>query len=501
MHQTLTDLQFWRGASWRRNTLFLALAGMEMAWFTPLVMSLLPRSWGDPPVLYLLGLWGIMLVMMAAAHFMSTRQIDSPAFELGVLATIVIMGLLVLRFYVFWDEPLFSLGWIKQAFFEPSPRRLETLVVLATMGYLWWRGVTFLQRDVGFFIIGYDFRKGMLGLIFSLILFTGLSGQTVTIFVYFFFFFSLMAVALGRVEDKIQVARKGERSFGIEWLGVLTLCSLGVMAMIAIFSIVWSRNTFGGIAQALAPAGSVVGRIVGSVLLFLLSLLEPFLQWLIAFIRAGLGPQAVDGPLIETPPSIGEMLGVDETGELAGAGIPPWMDILINYILPAAIVIGVLILLVFWLERHRRKARQQDDSDQRARVDGVERAGIGGLMEAGLNRLREFAGLVGAFGLGRRFYAAISIRHIYGNVQHLAKQRGYPRHKAQTPNDYLPTLQRVFPGQEEALAHITDAYNAYEYGEVTTDPEELERLRSDWQSVRETAKQHPPADSNDDSQT
>ena len=486
----LTDLQFWHGLSWRRNVLLLALAGMEMSWLTPLVMSLHIRSWDISPLLYLLGLWGVMLVMMMAAHFMSMRQVDSPMFELGVLGIIAVIAFLILRLYVFWDEPAISLAWINAITQPEHPRWPEVVLVLATVAYLWWRGVSFLQRDVAFFTIGLDFRKGVLALVFTVGLYALLTQRSVMLFVYAFFFFSLLAVALGRVEDKSQHASGGkEQTFGPEWLGILTISSLGVLALVALFShFIWKRSAFAFATQALAPVGALLIRILAPVFRFLLSLLEPFLQWLVRTVQT-YWSQDMAGQLIETPEGLEEAFG----GSAGDFAPPVWMEYLVYYVIPAVIVLGILFLLVVWLDRYRQSMRRKRALEQQDHADSAEPAGLGGLVQAGLNRLRNLVGLVGQFGLGRRFYAAISIRNIYGNVQRLAEQRGHPRHQAQTPNDFLPTLFLTFPGQEDALTHITAAYNDFEYGHVSTDPAELEQLRSDWQAVQDAAKQANPA--------
>ena len=39
----------------------------------------------------------------------------------------------------------------------------------------------------------------------------------------------------------------------------------------------------------------------------------------------------------------------------------------------------------------------------------------------------------------------------------------------------------------------------YEYGHVSTDPAELERLRDDWLAVQQAARQSPPAQTDDQS--
>ena len=439
----LQSLRFWRGFSWQRATLMLALAGMEVSWLAPLVMTLHARSWSVSPIWYLFGLSAITLLLMAVANYLSVRQVNSPAFEGIVLATIILLGLFILRLYVFWGEPLLSLRWLRLAFFEADPRRVETLLVLATLGYLWFRAVTFLQRDISFFVIGYDFRKGVLGLILGVSLYTVLSHQSPILFVYTFFFFSLIAVALGRVEDKAQAVGGSGRPFGPGWVGLLAASSVLVLALGAVISSIWSLSGFRRFGQMIAPTGSVLGRVFETLALAFLRLLEPLIQWLIAFIRANLGDQ-VQSLQLQEPPPLGEILGQNGgQGTVAGSGLPPWIHIVLAYVLPALGVLLVLLALVLWLER-RGKRWSRSASEERERTPGEERQGLGRLVSGGLSRLRNLANLIGQFGLGRRFYAAVSVRNIYANMLRLAAERGYPRHPAQTPNDFLPRLHERF---------------------------------------------------------
>ncbi|RME83056.1 MAG: DUF4129 domain-containing protein [Caldilineae bacterium] len=483
MQSLLRDLRFWHGISWRRNALFLALAGMEMSWLTLVFMSLEPRSWGASPVPYFVALFGIMVVLMIVAHFLSTRQVDSPLFELIVLGVIVVIGLVLVRLYVFREGTGPGLHWLRAAFLLPDAERLQTMLVLGTLAYLWWRGVTFLQREVSFFVVGYDFRKGVLALVVGSILYKVLAGHEAPEMVYVFFFFSLMAVALGRVEDKARVPG-GESAFGKEWLGIVATSSALVLALSALVGLLWHRPTFAFVGRLLAPSGSVLGRYVEAVAVFLLSLLEPLFQWLIAFIRARVGAES---PLL-TPadnlPSSPDLFG-DEM--IVATGPPAWLQVLFNYVIPGLLLVLGLVVLVLWLER-RRGRKGSPATQVSRRVAGVEREGLSGLVRRGMAQLRGWAGLVGQFGLGRRFYAAVSVRYIYANLQRLAAERGYPRHKSQTPNDFLPTLRRAFPGQDAALELITRAYNAVEYGSAPTDAGELERIRRAWQAVEQAAR-------------
>ena len=104
-------------------------------------------------------------------------------------------------------------------------------------------------------------------------------------------------------------------------------------------------------------------------------------------------------------------------------------------------------------------------------------------MEAQAGGVDKLAGQVGRFGLGRRLYAAISVRYIYANVIRLAARRGFPRPPARTPNEFLPTLEGAFPGREADLSRLTEAYVMVHYGEVPADREEIEELRACWQRL------------------
>lgn len=484
---------FWRQENWLHNALFLALAGMEMAWLTPIVISLNKRSWQTPGLFFMLGLGTILVIMMLVANYLSLRQVDSPAFELAVLAAIVLMGLLVLRVYVFWDEPVFSLHWLTVLFAADDPRRIEMFWVLGVMAYLWWRGISFLQREVGFFVIGLDFRKGVLGLIVGVVLFSKLVGQSPSLFIYAFFFFSLIAVALGRIEDKMRARGDAGPGLPAGWLLVLGTASGGVLLLAAGLHWLWSLRSFAWLGRILSPLTAGLTRVLEPILLFLLSLLEPIFQWLIHFIQSRMGPDAETAPLITMPPSAAEMFGQNGNGELPGSQVPPWLIILFRYILPILFVVLVLFVLVLWLDRHRTRRRPLTTTENRQTIAKEDRRGLGDVLQKGWQRLRNWADLVGRYGVGRRFYAALSVRYLYANLQHLAAQRGHPRAGAQTPNDYLPQLQQAFPGQETALAQLTHAYNAVEYGHAATSEIELEHLRAAWAAIRIAARETPPA--------
>ena len=480
---TSTSLLPRRGLPWVQNAIFFSLTAMEMAWFAPLVMFFLPETWHTPPIFYLAGLWLIMLGMMIIAHFLEQRRIGSPAFEILVAVLLIFLGLLAIRIFIFGDEPLFSLGWLGGLFALPSDDVVRLGVILGALAFLWWRAVTFLQREISFFIIGYDFRKGVLALLFTVSFFRIASHQSAMLFIYVFFFFGLLAVALGRSEDKARTAGEGLAHIPRAWLGIVGLSVTAVMGMGWLFGQIWSLEGFRALWRFFTPALGWISPYVQMAALAFMRMLSPLIEWVLAVIASRVNSEDSKKVLENMARNLSKTDNFAGQDQLAYTP-PDWIVILFRYVIPIAILLLTLFVLVFWLSKRSqaRNAMLQDaDHD---RVAGKEGQGLRSALRRGLDKLRDAADMVGQFGLGRKFYAAVSIRHIYANMQKLAAQRGYPRDPAWTPNDYLPALQQAFPGQEAALRHITDVYNAYEYGHVSTDPAELERLRAAWEALQ-----------------
>ncbi len=471
-----------RGLPWVQNAIFFSLTAMEMAWFAPLVMIFLPETWHTPSVVYLLGLWAMMMGLMIIAHFLEQRDIPSPAFELIVAGLLLSLGLLAIRIFVFSDEPPTSLVWTRRLL-APGDALIRIGVILGALAFLWWRAVTFLQREITFFVIGYDFRKGVLALLITTSLFRNLSGQSGLLFIFVFFFFGLMAVALGRAEEKARLTGEGRAPLSHTWLGVVGLSVTAVMGIAWLFGQIWSLQGFRALWRALTPAVGWLSPYLEAGILFFLRLLNPLLEWLVNLLVGLVGGKEGEKILQNLAKN---MPGADKLmGENQDVYAPPnWMEILFRYVIPITLALIVLFMLVFWLVKRRRGKKLSLLSEEHTRVESLEREGVMNALRRGFDKLKDIAGMVGRFGVGRRFYAAISIRHVYANLQKLAAQRGFPRDPSWTPNDYLPRLMQAFPGQEEALRHITDVYNAFEYGHVSTDPEEMARLQAAWEAIQ-----------------
>ncbi len=76
----------------------------------------------------------------------------------------------------------------------------------------------------------------------------------------------------------------------------------------------------------------------------------------------------------------------------------------------------------------------------------------------------------------------------------LAASYGYPRLPTETPLEFLPTLNQVWPDYRPDTILITEAYNKVRYGEIPESEEELNVLKLAWERLlentpRETASE------------
>jgi len=82
----------------------------------------------------------------------------------------------------------------------------------------------------------------------------------------------------------------------------------------------------------------------------------------------------------------------------------------------------------------------------------------------------------------------MTIRRLYARATHEAARRGKHRSAAQTPYDFLPTLQSAFPTAESDARVITEAYVAAHYGEVPDSQQALDALKQAWERMRTTQR-------------
>jgi hypothetical protein len=146
------------------------------------------------------------------------------------------------------------------------------------------------------------------------------------------------------------------------------------------------------------------------------------------------------------------------------------------------LLVGVVLLLTWYRARRQQSQGAQDEERDSLLSLRRLRASLHELASDGLLRAGQLVGLADRIGL--RLLSALSIRRIYANLVRLAARNGYPRPASRTPFEYLALLYEAFPGLDDELQTITQAYVEAHYGQLPDSREELQHIRDAWHRVR-----------------
>jgi hypothetical protein len=466
-------------ANRRLALIYFCLAAMEVAWFTP---YLLLFYWGAPG----LSTWGVyaallaaLLAWMVALDFLSRRQVTSPRFELAVLGLVVLSSTVLVRALLYPRLLPGDMSWFMRSLAALSDFHMglhpEWALILVNI-FLWQRAASASSRDVGFFSVGVSFRLGMLLLIFGAALFGHFRSQDATPFLWLYFGLGLFAVSVARVHEGALGARSSGKP--LPWIRFVQL-SLAVCLTVALAAGLSSLYTVGALKNFLVwltPLWRLLGILLVRLLVLLFLILTPVLVWLQDRV-SGLDLR----PLVDALTLLRQALEPAQQADLSkGPLFPAWAGIVLRDL--GILLVIVLALGFVWLYLERIRSQHIRDQPETEVGEGVTLGGSA--LQRAARRLQDWLSLVRRFGFSPQLLAAVSVQNIYANLCRLARLRGFPRRPAQPPDDYLRVLERVFTGQDAALARITAAYMRVHYGDRPVGAEELAGLRADYRQVR-----------------
>ncbi|TEU17418.1 MAG: DUF4129 domain-containing protein [Anaerolineales bacterium] len=470
----------------RDGLIYFCLAGMEAAWFTPvLLFAFYWYTWDWSPLAAFGGLFGALLAWMLVLELLNRLAVDSPLYELSVLTLILLTSLLIVRFWLYPGTPVGDLHWLGNTVYAlfnfDEGVQLEWVLILVNL-FLWQRAISATSRTVTFFRVGFNFRMGILLLIASASLLSYFSGQSASPLIWVYFGLGLTAVALARVRDKAIVSQSVGRALPPRRLAQVFLSvglTVGIAAWLSLF---YTLDKVKALLRWSNPLWTVLERVLWWAVALMLIPLEPLLLWLIEIFR--------DIDLY----GVMEMIGGEGETLFEPRPVQPSPEILMFWTVMRYIAIGLVIVLAlgFVLLYLKKIDRSQLIEDAEEESEETITLG-GGMLNRGVQWLRDVSNLVKRYGLSRQLLAAISVQNIYANLCRIANRRGYPRHRAQPPDDYLPTLNKAFrPEAKEALSRITWAYMRVHYGDKPIGMAELTQLQRDYHLVR-LMKPHQPA--------
>lgn len=463
----------------RHELLYVCWALMDAALLAPVALSAMAwtRFWSAGA--FTLWLLFIMLIPFNLHRLLSLTETPVRRRQNVLLLALVATFVISARSLLFEPSSLFDLGWaaaLLNHFIEPgNPLWGRDLGLFFLLAFTWWRGLALTNRDVDFKESGRRLRLGGL-LLAPLVVGVGMlpGGPPALPFVLLFFLAGLMTVALTRAEE-VTIEQTGySYPMRPRWVGVVFLSSLLAVFLAGVAAAALSGEGLVRVVQWLDPLWQAM-RLLTTVVVLIFAYATFFvltpLEWLLRRLaqRFNLLPAEVPAPEIapvETGPAdINELIE-----SLQRPGLPEW----VNQGLVLLVIAAVLMLLYVAFARYFRERVMVYGQEEMAGGPGRESERGAGLAD----RLRR------RLGQWRRRRAAASIRRIYRQMCDAAAVAGYPRAPAETPYEYLSTLEEAWPEGTAEARLITSAYVKVRYGEVPETKEELDAIGAAWERLQ-----------------
>ena len=457
---------------WVQEVFYLALLAMEACLIHPwqaLLHALLGYE-GLPFWALLALLW----VSFLAAGLLNRSGLAADRKQAIVAAVLILSALTYIRLFVYADRALWQLDWIgdmaNQLFsFDRIPREL-LMMVLVFIG--WWRGIVAARRGYDTPAAWFHFRVGVI-MLFGYLLITIFGHRTdATLLLLGFFFFGLISIALARILELggIQASTLGSR----RWIAFLAGSTLGSLGLGLLATLIFSRQTLRTVLGWFQPLGRMIGWVAWTLASMVLYLIFPLLEWAMGWVTQMADQGGEEGEALFGSPLFSPLQLAQEEG-------PAPQVATCRTILVVLIVTGGLFLVARLIRKLAEPPGELENLERESLFSGADV--LDGLRKGLRERLDQIRSLAGQFG-GRHHRSIASIRKIYASMVDLATEAGYPRRAAETPYEYCDTLYGAFPGGDEAVNAITEAYVRTHYGEVPDTPEKMQRIVQQWQQLQ-----------------
>ncbi len=492
-------LQGW--AFTQRELVYLCWGLMDVALLTPFALSLMgwARYW--PPGLFMLWLLLIMMLAFNLSRLMGALKL-SPARQQVVMAVgLLLLVILTLRTLLHTADSLLDMSWVGQFFAAMNERGnllwQRDVILFGLVVFMWARGIQIAGRGYSVDRIGLRLRVGGL-FIAPLVVWIGSRNLlwNPTPFVLLFFLAGITAVALIRAEEVAREETGASASLSPRWLALIfvTACLIiftaGAITVLVtgepgdtalgLLSPVWLAMQL-LLITVIATIGYLLGPLITVIeaLFFLLrNLYLAIASWLSGIYlilskifsklyRTERAPAEIT--ISEQPTGPAQVPSFEDAAEI-GYGLGSNGQIIV-----VLLAIALILLVALLIQRQYRAAAVTAHTTHRARRTAKEEEEDEGLAQRLLRRL----------GFRRHWRAALSIRRIYRRMMKAAAAVGYPKPDAQTPYEYLPTLNQAWPHNHQDARLITEAYVNVRYGEIPESSQELEEIKQAWQRLEQ----------------
>jgi hypothetical protein len=445
-----------------RGELRLALlAAAEACWIYAIALAIGTLA-GFPVVVSPLGIFVVYWVGLAAGRALPRSRRAWRVLQ-GLTILIAFFAILAgIRIGLYPSTKVADVSWLPLyfsrvlGFFEhASAEELSTLALILAFA----RGLGFAQRPLTLWVIGFEFRLGIVALFLTAI-FSALTVQIEIIpWIFVYFALSLVGIALARIEEAGQ-----ERPLGWRW-SVVMVTALAVTMLLGFLSTQFlTLKTIDALFAFLSPLGFVLQIILTLLsipLFFLFTLLIDLLAPVLEFLINRLGKLF---PQINFSNGESQRLITEAVQRL-------------QPVIPYLRLVGVIVVILGlswliaralnrrmkWIEHEAYVSEAADDKEALELESRARRP---------------------AAPFSHREIHAENVRRIYAALLAHSEILGLKRREAETPFEFLPRLVSRFPDVAGDLHTITDAYVAVHYAQQPATESQVRALRGVWQETQ-----------------
>lgn len=449
------------------------LAVMELTLFSLWYQGLfnrVPLSW--PALFGLLAAVGVVSYALAKGmETLGARLLIRQAIFLAWI-TLALLGTLRIMIYAGVDIGLRDMVSrpIQFITFEGSEGAafFHLLVILVLI----WRAVSLTGSQVSVYRIQVSFQLGLVLLLIYGIAQAFSHPLEAIIGLFLYLFFALVSMSSARIASLAETRGGRVPRFSAGWLAGILLTGLGVVGLSILAGWLASGQLVTAVIQVFILILTLIATALLWVLTPVLSLLARMVVGLFDLIerisrRAG-GirlPKFLEDLVIE----ITKLVEVVIPGIVAG-----------RVVLLAALLLLLLVAILVSLRFHILRANMKEEENSSTGANQETR-----LWRKALQRLVPTAAILRSPG---QLFAAARIRRIYRQLMTLSQKHGAGRLPSQTPLEFLPRLEELFPAGQEDLGLITRAYVNVRYGEYPETLGEVDDVQRAWDRIRRQAR-------------
>jgi hypothetical protein len=451
--------------SWRQPMARGALLLMEALWAYGLVVLIasLPEEQRLPS---LLGVGAVVIVSYLVSRGLQMSDLDLGVLRIWGMVLSVLLFYAIVRVDFFGDWRLWDFSWADRIASNFSGAADDYPSVILTVPVLWafWvRGVSRGQDPLMFETVAGSFATGVV-VITLIVLLAGVLDAPKAIG-----YVAVPYVALGLLAIGLTHAARSESEFGRSFSWTWLASILGAIVALSLVAAFFVLVDLGTIADAITAVVRAISDVVGTVLYAIMYavawVIFQIVEAMVGIVRWFLGVS--EDPPAEQPPPQPQSEEDPSNNNLPGWAV--FFGRASTAIAVLAIALGALYLTFARFQKRKHPGELKESTYTEGRLG----SDLGNLLGSMFGRLRPALHFGGESDPAKR---------LYYEMLDSAHQRGINRQPAQTPLELAPQLEGTFG--PPTPTRITVMFDEARYGAAKHAPEEVRRLRREWEESR-----------------